>query len=115
MTDDEIREKIIKHDYEFKSLTSSLSELSETMKKLTAGLEHVMVLNEKLVSLDRDLEDSFKRVHARADKIEDKVDCFMKDMELIRILVKYPKLMIFIVIGFVAMSVDPIRKIILGV
>lgn len=115
MTDDEIREKVIKHDYEFKGLTSSLSELSEAMKKLTAGLEHVMVLNEKLVSLDRDLKDSFKRVHTRADKIEDKVDCFMKDMELIRILVKYPKLMIFIVIGFVAMSVDPIRKIILGV
>ena len=114
MTDDEIREKVIKHDYEFKSLTSSLSELSETMKKLTAGLEHVMVLNEKLVSLDRDLKDSFKRVHSRADKIEERVDCFMKDMELVRILMKYPKLMMFIIVGFIAMSIDPIRKIILG-
>ena len=55
MTDEELREKVIKHDYEFKSLTNSLAELSDSMKQLTKGLEQVIVLNERMVSMDRDL------------------------------------------------------------
>jgi hypothetical protein len=42
------------------------------------------------------------------------MDTFMKDMEVVRILVKYPKLLLFLVVGFVAMSIDPIRKLLLG-
>lgn len=114
MTDEELREKVIRHDFEFQSLTTSLKELSESMKKLTNGLEQVVVINERLVSMDKDLKDSFKRVHSRADKTDEKIDTFMKDMEVVRILVKYPKLLLFLVVGFVAMSIDPIRKLLLG-
>ena len=114
MTDEQLREKVIRHDFEFQSLTTSLKELSESMKKLTNGLEQVVVINERLVSMDKDLKESFKRVHTRADKQEEKVDNFMKEMGVVRILAKYPKLLLFIVIGMAVMSIDPIRKMLLG-
>ena len=47
MTDNELIEKVIRHDVEFKSLTKSLFELSDSMKQLTRGLEQVIVLNER--------------------------------------------------------------------
>lgn len=114
MTDEELKEKIIKHDYEFKSLTTSLAELSDSMKQLTKGLEQVVILNERIVSMDRDLKDSFKRVHTRQDEQDVELSNFMSDLELVRILLKYPKLLLFLVVGFVAMSIDPIRKLLLG-
>lgn len=114
MTDEKLREKVIEHDFEFQSLTTSLKELSENMKKLTAGLEQVIVINERLVFMDTNLKESFKRVLDRADKAELKQDNFMKEMELVRVLVKYPKVLLFVVIGFAVMAIDPIRKVLLG-
>lgn len=114
MTDEELREKVIRHDYEFKSLTTSLAELSDSMKQLTKGLEQVIVLNERMVSMDRDLKDSFKRVHTRQDEEEKKLDDFMHELELIRIMLRYPKLIGLCVIGAMALNIEPIRKIIFG-
>lgn len=115
MTDDELREKVIKHDYEFKTLTASLADLSNSMKKLTEGLEQVIVLNERLITMDKDLKDSFKRVHARADKSDDRLEQFMKDLELVRLLVKYPKLLLFMGIGLYVMTFDGVRKAVFGI
>lgn len=114
MTDEELREKVIKHDYEFKSLTTSLVELSDSMKQLTKGLEQVIVLNERMVSMDRDLKDSFKRVHTRQDDQDKKLSNFMSDLELIRILLKYPKLVGLMGIGLYVMTFDSVRKAIFG-
>ena len=73
MTDNELIEKVIRHDVEFKSLTKSLFELSDSMKQLTRGLEQVIVLNERLGSMDANLKESFSRVHTRADAVEKKL------------------------------------------
>lgn len=110
MTDEELKEKIIRHDYEFKALTSSLSELSSNMKELTESLKHIAVINEKLFNMDKELKESFQRVHKRADEIEAEI----KELELVKILVKYPKITLFMVVGAYVMTFDSVRKTIFG-
>ena len=115
MTDSELIEKVIRHDIEFKSLTKSLLELSDSMKQLTRGLEHVIVLNERLGSMDTNLKESFSRVHTRADDFEKKLNTFMTDMELVRLLIIYPKLTLCIGIGLYVMAFDTVRQSIFGI
>ena len=115
MTDNELIEKVIRHDVEFKSLTKSLFELSDSMKQLTRGLEQVIVLNERLGSMDTNLKESFSRVHTRADDVEKKLDTFMTDMELVRIWIKYPKLTMCVAIGLYVMAFDSVRQSIFGI
>ena len=115
MTDNELIEKVIRHDVEFKSLTKSLFELSASMKQLTKGLEQVIVLNERLGSMDNNLKESFSRVHTRADAVEKKLNTFMADIELVRILVKYPKLTMCVGVGLYVMTFDSVRQSIFGI
>lgn len=114
MTDDELREKVIKHDYEFRSLTTSLAELSDSMKQLTKGLEQVIVLNERMISMDKDLKESFKRVHDRQDKFEDDLKKSINELEIFRFIAKYPKLAGFTVIGMYVMTFEQVRKLVFG-
>lgn len=114
MTDEELKEKVIRHDYEFKSLTSSLEDLSGSMKKLALGLEKILVLDERLINIDKDLKESFKRVHCRQDDMEKDLDEFKSDMEVVRILSKHPYLLGAMALGFIALNTEPIRKIIIG-
>lgn len=115
MTENELIEKVIRHDVEFKSLTKSLFELSDSMKQLTKGLEQVIVINERLGSMDTNLKESFSRVHTRADNFEKELNTFMTDMELIRVLIKYPKLTMCVGIGLYVMAFDSVRQSIFGV
>lgn len=114
MTDNELIAKVIRHDIEFKSLTKSLSELSDSMKQLTRGLEQIIVLNERLGAMDTNLKESFSRVHTRADDLEKKLDTFMTDMELVRLLIIHPKLTLCIGIGLYVMAYDSVRQSIFG-
>lgn len=110
MTDIELREKVIRHDYEFKALTESLNSLGENMKELTTSLKHIAVINEKLFNMDRELKDSFQRVHNRCDDFEEE----MKDLEVARFFSKYPKLLLAVILGLSVINIEPIRKIIFG-
>lgn len=71
LSDEEIREKVIRHDYEFKALSDSLNSVVKELHELTSSLKNVAVINEKLENLDGNLRESFQRVHKRTDKIEE--------------------------------------------
>lgn len=72
LTDEEIKEKVIKHDYEFKLLTKGMSDVVSEMHNLAKVLKETM--QEKMVVLEKNLDESFKRVHKRNDEIEDDVE-----------------------------------------
>jgi predicted nuclease with TOPRIM domain len=74
LTDAEIREKVIRHDYEFKALSESLNNAVRELRELTKSLKSVAVINTKIENLDNNLKESFQRVHARIDKTESEVD-----------------------------------------
>ena len=114
MTDEELKEKVIRHDYEIKALTESLSNLSENMRELTTSIKHIAVINEKLFNMDKDLKESFQRVHARTDELEKYIEDGFKELEVFRFVAKYPKVALFAVAGFCVLNIEPIRKIIFG-
>lgn len=74
LTDEEIREKVIRHDYEFKALSENLQKAVKELHELTVSLKSVAVINEKIENLDGNLRESFQRVHQRTDKLENEVD-----------------------------------------
>jgi len=77
MNDAAIVEKVIKHDEEFKLLSSSLMALAEAQKNtnkelhsLTLALGDQKVLIEKINNMDKNINDSFKRVYRTHDELD---------------------------------------------
>jgi predicted nuclease with TOPRIM domain len=76
MTDDIMRDLVTKHDAVITNLVSSVEHLvnsqTETNKRLeeiTKFLTKQVVFSSKLESMDKELVDSFKRVHKRIDDL----------------------------------------------
>lgn len=70
LSDEEIREKVIRHDYEFKALSENLNRVVTELHNLTESLKSIAVINEKIENMDANLRDSFSRVHKRIDKLD---------------------------------------------
>jgi hypothetical protein len=77
LTDAEIREKVIKHDYEFKALTKGMESVVKEMHSLVTLLKETV--NDKILVLDKNLKDSFERVHKRADGNESTIREIQKE------------------------------------
>jgi predicted nuclease with TOPRIM domain len=70
LSDEAIREKVIRHDYEFKALSENLNNVVKELHELTSSLKNIGVINEKIENMDQNLRESFNRVHKRVDKNE---------------------------------------------
>jgi len=70
LTDDEIREKVIKHDYEFRSLATSLKSIVDELHAITSSMKNVAVLTEQISNMDNNLKESFTRVHKKIEENE---------------------------------------------
>ncbi len=70
LSDEAIREKVIRHDYEFKALSENLNNVVKELHELTSSLKNIGVINEKIENMDQNLRESFTRVHKRVDQNE---------------------------------------------
>jgi len=77
MTDDVMRDLVTKHDTVITSLVSSVEHLVNSQTETNKRLEEIskflakqVVFSTKLENLDKELGDSFKRVHNRVDEID---------------------------------------------
>lgn len=77
LTDEQIREKVIKHDYEFKALTQGMENVVKEMHTLVTLLKETV--NDKILILDKNLKESFERVHKRADENDETVKQIQKE------------------------------------
>jgi predicted nuclease with TOPRIM domain len=73
LSDEEIREKVIRHDYEFKALSENLNRVVTELHNLTESLKIIAVINEKIENMDANLRESFTRVHKRIDKLDTQI------------------------------------------
>lgn len=73
MTDEEMKEKVIRHDFEFKSLTSSLKGIVTELHQITASMKSVAVIHEQISNMDKNLKESFGRVYERIENNEDDI------------------------------------------
>lgn len=73
LSDEAIREKVLRHDYEFKALSDNLNNVVKELHELTSSLKNIGVINEKIENMDQNLRESFMRIHKRTDKVENDV------------------------------------------
>jgi len=73
MTDEEMKEKVIKHDYEFQSLTKSLTAIVKELNEITASMKSVAVINKTIENMDRNLKESFTRVYGKIEQNEEDI------------------------------------------
>ena len=84
MTDDALKDLVLKHDSEIsllansienqsksiESLVNSNTETNKQLKEISNHLAEQALFDNKLEAMDKELEESFKRVHKRIDDIE---------------------------------------------
>jgi len=84
MTDDALKDLVLKHDNEIsllansienqsksiESLVNSNAETNKQLKEISGYLAKQALFDSKLESMDRELSDSFKRVHKRIDEMD---------------------------------------------
>jgi len=77
MTDDTLKDLVLKHDHTIETLVSSVDQLvasnTETNNRLadiSKYLAKQSVFDTRLSAMDRELEDSFRQVHARIDTLD---------------------------------------------
>ena len=84
MTDDALKDLVLKHDSEISLLANSIenqsksienlvnsnTETNKQLKEISNHLAKQALFDSKLEAMDRELSDSFKRVHKRIDEID---------------------------------------------
>jgi predicted nuclease with TOPRIM domain len=74
LSDEAIREKVLRHDYEFKALSDNLNNVVKELHELTKSLKGVAIINEKIENLNNNLRESFQRVDKDMAKLEHDID-----------------------------------------
>jgi methyl-accepting chemotaxis protein len=85
---EQIKEKVIEHDYAINAMVKSIQELSETTKDSNVKLGDIAksmgkqeLILEKLANLEGNTKDSMNRVHKRIDKAEQLSGDYRSKME----------------------------------
>ena len=73
MTDEEMKQKVIKHDFEFQALSKSLKSIVSELHEITTSMKNVAVFTEKINNMDNNLKESFQRVHKKISDNEDEI------------------------------------------
>lgn len=68
-----MREKVIKHDYEFQSLTKSLTGIVKELHQITSSMKSVAVIHETISNMDKNLKESFSRVYKKIEDNESEI------------------------------------------
>ena len=80
MNDEEMREKVIRHDVEFESLSASLKGIVSELHQITTSMKSVAVITEQIANINKSLKDGFVRVHDRISDNEDEIK-LLKNMQ----------------------------------
>ena len=77
----DLKDKIVEHDYAIKDIAKSIHELSDTTKESNVKLGQIAesmskqeLILEKLTNLEGNTKDSINRVHKRIDVLEDALE-----------------------------------------
>jgi len=73
VTDEEMKEKVIRHDFEFQTLAKSLTGIVIELHEITTSMKSVAVIHETISNMDKNLKDSFNRVHSKIEENENDI------------------------------------------
>lgn len=111
-------EMLYDHHGKLSKIETILETVVTQQEKLTDSMSRISISLEKLVNFEANTKESFVRVHSRIDDIEKDCDSFNKkldDFEIVRFAVKYPKITALVALGMYSLTIDDLRKLILGI
>jgi chromosome condensin MukBEF ATPase and DNA-binding subunit MukB len=89
---EQVKEKLIEHDFAINAMVKSIQELSDTTKDSNVKLGDIArsmgkqeLILEELANLGGNTKDSMNRVHKRIDKVEKQAEDNRNKMEIIDI------------------------------
>lgn len=131
--EERLLDKVDAHESKLVELNTIIKTFAENQTKMTSTLEKMSdsfirqeLLLEKMTNLEENTKNSIDRLHTRADTnataittkapIADmlKVQEDLKVLEPVTILLKYPKLLVFTIVGFYVFSIKEFRDTIFG-
>lgn len=115
---DTYHEMLYDHHGKLSKIETILETVVTQQEKLTDSMSRISISLEKLVNFEANTKESFVRVHSRIDDIEKDCDSFNKkldDFEIVRFAVKYPKITALVALGLYSLTIDDLRKLILGI
>lgn len=113
-----IHETLYDHHGKLTKIETILDRVVSNQDKLTDTMSSISLSLEKLVNFEANTKESFVRVHSRIDEISGEQKALAKkldDYEIIKFMVKYPKLAGLIGLGLYCLTIDDLRKLILGI
>ena len=111
-------EMLYDHHGKLSKIETILETVVVQQERLTDSMSRISISLEKLVNFEANTKESFIRVHNRIDEVERDCDSFNKkleDFEIVRFAVKYPKITALVVFGLYALTMDDLRKLLLGI
>lgn len=129
---DRIEQKIDEHDRSLveiqtilKGMADSQNKMADNMSSMAQAIGKIDLWLEKITNLDGNTKESFKRsyrviqdmengLEEKINKLEEKTDKALQELEVARFFSKYPKLLLMVIVGFCVLNIEPIRKIIFG-
>lgn len=74
MGQDEIEKKVMEHDFEFKSIGSSLTSVVDELHKITGAMKDVALLANNFSNMNQKVDEAFDRVHAETKENKLKIE-----------------------------------------
>ncbi len=118
---DRLIEKVDEHDRMliemqtlFKGMVESQNKMADNIGEMAQAVNRMDLWLERLTALDGNTKESFKRVWAAIEENQKDNEEKFKDLEVASFFSRYPKLLIFVIVGFCVLNIEPIRKIIFG-
>ena len=81
VTDEEMKVKVIRHDFEFQSLTKSLTGIAKELHQITTSMKSVAVIHETISNMDTNLKESFVRVYKKIEENEDDIASIKRNQD----------------------------------
>ena len=115
---DNYHEMLYDHHGKLSKIETILETVVTQQEKLTDSMSRISISLEKLVNFEANTKESFVRVHSRIDEVAKDCEGFdkkLEDFEIIRFAVKYPKITALVFLGMYALTIDDLRKLLLGI
>jgi chromosome segregation ATPase len=117
----DIEERVNGHDVKMARIETMLDSVARSMDKISGSIEQQQKTLTRLTQIEESTKGSIERIHDRIDAAHERINrleakCEKQKDEItpLLMLVKYPKVMVFLLIGAYVMLIPEVRKVLFG-
>jgi chromosome segregation ATPase len=117
----DIEERVNIHDIKMARIETMLDSIAHSMDKISSSIDKQQQALTRLAQIEENTKGSIERIHDRIDaaherinRLEAKCEKQKDDITPLLMLIKYPKVMVFLLIGAYVMLIPEVRKVLFG-